>query len=45
MLDLVGRFPLKNPMEIITETSEWGIIKNPPVESKGIASFVRQFPN
>ena len=41
MLDLVGRFPLKESMEIITKTSGWQTVKNQQTTSQGIALFAR----
>ena len=41
VLDLVSQFPLKDPIKIVTKTSDWQIIKKNPTDSKGVASFVR----
>lgn len=39
-LDLVNRFPLKEPLQIITKNSDWQIIIKRPLSNKGVASFV-----
>lgn len=39
-LNLVNRFPLKEPLQIITKNSDWQIIKKRPTSNKGAASFV-----
>ncbi len=40
-LNLVNRFPLKEPLQIITKNSDWQIIKTRPASNKGAASFVK----
>lgn len=39
-LNLVNRFPLKEPLQIITKNSDWRIIKKRSASNKGAASFV-----
>ena len=39
-INLVNRFPLKEPLQIITKNSDWQIIKKRPASNKGAASFV-----
>jgi hypothetical protein len=39
-LNLVNRFPLKEPLLIVTKISDWQIIIKRPASNKGAASFV-----